>query len=77
MGLCMKWEINMAEPSGDARNHSYKKPDNWEDGDGRMASSQQTIILGLLHLVEIQMAGSPDNIRIWIVKTTESVLGWR
>ena len=44
MGLCMKWEIHMAGPSDNARNHSYKKPDNWEDGDGWMASSQQTII---------------------------------
>ena len=44
MGLCMKWETHMAGPSDNARNHSYKKSDDWEDGDGRMASSQQTII---------------------------------
>ena len=40
----MKWENHMARPSDNARNHSYNKPDNWEDGDGRMASSQQTIL---------------------------------
>ena len=40
----MNWEIHMARPSDNARNHSYDKTDNWEDGDGRMAFSQQTIL---------------------------------
>ena len=44
MGLCMKWENYMAGPSNNARNHSYKKPDNLDNGNGRMSSSQQTII---------------------------------
>ena len=34
----------MARTSDNAKNHSYKKADKWEDGDGSMASSQQTII---------------------------------
>ena len=34
----------MAGPPDNARNHSYNNSDNWEAGDGRMASTQQTII---------------------------------
>ena len=74
MGLCMKWEIHMDGPSDNSRNTVKRnlitgrmEIEGWPPVNKLSYHAhylEGKSLLGLLHLVGIQIVGSPDNIRI-------------